>query len=189
MTDATTVTREALASAAKTGRAPLGSPLYNEILEFLYEEAAALDQNRFQDWLGMLAKDLAYNAPLRVTRNLHDPVSDVVRSVQHFDEDYGSIAVRVMRLGTKSGWAEDPRSRTRRLVTNLRVETTDKADEFAATSYLLLTRSRFEEYNFHLMSAERRDIIRRVDGGFNLVKREILLDQSVLGMPNLAIFL
>lgn len=188
MTDQSAAVQDAPA-AAKTNRVPLGSPVYNEILEFLHDEAALLDQNRFQEWLGLLAKDLAYSAPLRVTRNLADKTSDIVRSVQHFDEDYGSIAVRILRLGTKSGWAEDPRSRCRRLVTNLRVETTDKPDEFAATSYILLTRSRFEEINFQLMSAERRDVVRRVDGGFNLARREILLDQSVLGMPNLAVFL
>jgi 3-phenylpropionate/cinnamic acid dioxygenase small subunit len=189
MTDAITMTKEPPASPTKAARVPVGSPVYNEILEFLYDEAALLDENRFQDWLGVLAKDLVYTAPLRVTRNLNDQISDVVRTVQHFDEDYGSIYMRVLRLGTKSAWAEDPRSRTRRFVTNLIVEKTDKPDEFVAVTNILLTRSRFEQTHLFQISGRRRDVVRRVEGGFNLVRREILLDQSVLGMPNLAVFL
>lgn len=188
MTDVISTVAEAPPSP-QARRVPIGAPVYNEILQFLYDEAAVLDQNRFQDWLAMLAKDLVYTAPLRVTRNLPDKRSDVERTVQHFDDDYGSIYARILRLGTKSAWAEDPRSRTRRLVANLQVHETAEPDEFAAVSYLLMTRSRFEDMDFRFMSCERRDIIRRVDGGYNLVRREILLDQSVLGMPNLAIFL
>src|SRR3546814_17490129 len=44
---------------------------------------------------------------------------------------------RILRLSGKSAWAEDPPSRTRRLVTNVFVEETDKPAEFVVTSYLL----------------------------------------------------
>ena len=37
--------------------------------------------------------------------------------------------------------------------------------------------------------AERRDVWRAGDGTFTLARREIIVDQSVLGMSNLAIFL
>jgi len=39
------------------------------------------------------------------------------------------------------------------------------------------------------LSAERRDIWRLVDGAYKLARREIILDQSTLGMSNLAVFL
>jgi len=40
-----------------------------------------------------------------------------------------------------------------------------------------------------VISGERNDLL-RVDGeGFKLVRREVILDQAVLGTPNLAIFL
>ena len=89
----------------------------------------------------------------------------------------------------ESAWAEDPPSRTRRLVTNVLVEETDKPQEYSVRSYLLVTRSRFNFDEYDLISAERRDILRADGEGFKLAKREILLDQAVLGTPNLAIFL
>jgi 3-phenylpropionate/cinnamic acid dioxygenase small subunit len=174
----------------KSDRVPVGSALYNHIVEFLYEEAALLDQLRLQEWGARLAQDLIYTAPLRETRSMDTQSASLVRSVQHFHDDWRSVMGRIMRLtGTKSAWAEDPPSRTRRLVTNVLVAKTAKPDEFSVTSYLLIMRSRFNFSEFDLISAERRDLLRQDGDSFKLARREIIVDQSVLGTPNLAIFL
>lgn len=178
------------AEAAPTGeRVPLGSPLYNGIVEYLYEEASLLDQLRLQEWGARLATDLVYTAPLRQTLGSARQAATFVRTMQHFHDDYRSVMGRIMRLTGKSAWAEDPPSRTRRLVTNVLVHTTAKPDEFAVVSYLLITRSRFNFDEFDLISGERHDVLRRDGASFKLARREILLDQAVLGTPNLAIFL
>ncbi len=171
-------------------RIAVGSAIYGDIADFLYEEAFLLDQIRLQEWLGRLAEDLVYTAPLRMTRSIKDQKAGIVRTVKHFDENYKTLCGRVGRLTkTSAAWAEDPPSRTRRLITNIMVDATDNPDEFEVTSYLLLTRSRFEEYEMSVLSAMRNDLLRRVNGRFLLARREIILDQSVLGQPNLAIFL
>lgn len=175
--------------ASTTQRVPIGSPLYNRILEAYYDEAATLDELRFVEWTEWLAKDLRYTAPQRLTRSLADHDKSIDRSVMHFDESFQTISARVRRLSGNSAFAEDPPSRTRRLVTNLRVETTASANEFRVRSYFLLTRSRFEQTTMAVLSGERRDRIRDLGDRFELVERESILDQSVLGMPNLAIFL
>ena len=36
---------------------------------------------------------------------------------------------------------------------------------------------------------ERQDILRRVDGGFKIAKRTIILDQAVLTAKNISVFL
>lgn len=174
----------------KGDRVAVGSAQYNRIVEFLYEEAALLDQIRLQEWAARLAPDLIYTAPLRETRPMDQQNSSFVRTVQHFHDDWRSVMGRVMRLtGTKSAWAEDPPSRTRRLVTNVMVAKTAKPDEFAVTSYLLVTRSRFNSPEFDLISAERRDLLRQDGESFKLARREIIVDQAVIGTPNFAIFL
>lgn len=76
------------------------------------------------------------------------------------------------------------------MVTNVLVRETSCPNEFAVTSYLMMTRSRFSADDVDVISCERRDIIRREETGeFKLARREALLDQSVLGTPNLAVFL
>lgn len=177
-------------SEAQCALVPIGSPVYNQILQFLYVEARLLDEIRLKEWGALLAQDLIYSAPLRETRPVNQQAASVVRTMQHYHDDWRSVMGRIVRLtGTKSAWAEDPPSRTRRLVTNVLVEETDKPQEYSVRSYLLVTRSRFNFDEYDLISAERRDILRADGEGFKLAKREILLDQAVLGTPNLAIFL
>lgn len=177
-------------SEAQGALVAIGSPVYNQILHFLYVEARLLDETRLKEWGDMLAQDLIYTAPLRETRPVNQQAASVVRTMQHYHDDWRSVMGRIVRLtGTKSAWAEDPPSRTRRLVTNVLVEATDKPDEYSVRSYLLVTRSRFNFDDFDLISAERRDVLRVAGESFKLARREILLDQAVLGTPNLAIFL
>jgi len=169
---------------------PVGSATYNRIVEHLYLEARMLDEIRLKEWGATLAEDLVYTAPLRETRPVSQQAASVVRTMQHYHDDYRSVMGRIMRLtATKSAWAEDPPSRTRRLVTNVLVEAGDKPDEYRVRSYLLITRSRFNFDEFDLISAERRDVLRVSGDSFKLARREIVLDQAVLGTPNLAIFL
>lgn len=176
--------------SAPAERIPVGSELHNRIVEFLYDEARLLDQLRLKEWAATLAQDLVYSAPLRETRPMDQQNASFVRTVQHFHDDWRSVMGRIARLtATKSAWAEDPPSRTRRMVTNVLVAKTPKADEFAVTSYLLITRSRFNFSEYDLISAERRDLLRQDGASFKLARREIILDQAVLGTPNLAIFL
>lgn len=171
-------------------RIAVGSTVYGEIADFLYEEALILDEIRLQDWLNCLAEDLVYTAPLRMTRSLKDQKASIVYGVKHFDETFRTLTGRVGRLTkTAAAWAEDPPSRTRRLITNIMVNGTDNPDEYAVTSYVLMTRSRFEEWEMGMISGVRNDLIRRVGTQLKLARREIILDQSVLGQPNLAVFL
>jgi 3-phenylpropionate/cinnamic acid dioxygenase small subunit len=126
---------------------------------------------------------------VRQTRTVQDIEASYIRSVQHMDDDYASIMGRIMRLSGKSAWSENPPSRTRRFVSNVQVFETDKPDEYASINYLLLTRNRFDDDFFDLIPSQRNDLLRAVEGGFQLVRREVLIDQAVLGTPNLSIFL
>jgi 3-phenylpropionate/cinnamic acid dioxygenase small subunit len=173
---------------ASKRRIPLGSEIYNRLLENLYLEAAALDQRRFDDWTLMLAKDLIYTAPLRLTRTGPNRDRDVVRTMFHFNDTYDSLAMRMGRL-SKSAWAEDPPSRTRRFVTNMLAGETENPDEYEVVSYLYLTRSRGDNPHVETMTAERRDMWRFADGEFTLFRREIIVDEAVLSMANFAVFL
>src|SRR3546814_16065750 len=78
------------------------------------------------------------------TRAGRDRHKSIDRTMFHFEDDYHSMMGRIGRLGTKSAWAEDPPSRTRRFVTNIRVAPAAKEGEYEVTSYILLARSRYE---------------------------------------------
>jgi 3-phenylpropionate/cinnamic acid dioxygenase small subunit len=182
--------QDTLPETATGRRIATGSALYNQIVEFLYDEAAILDQRLFGEWIKLLAQDISYTAPLRITRQGAKRGQTVIRTTQHYDDDYTSIKGRLERLDTKSAWAEDPPSRTRRFVTNVRAWETARQAELEVESYLLLTRSRYEQSELLHLSCVRHDLLRTADsGGFQIARREIIIDQSVVGMPNIALFL
>ena len=94
---------------------------------FLVEEAAILDAGDWARWLTLLTDDVRYVMPVRVT-TVADAGFDGRPDMAHFDEDRYAIEKRVQRLLTDHAWTEDPPSRTRHLVTNVRTFPGDDGD-------------------------------------------------------------
>ena len=164
--------------------------LQQEIEQFLYAEAALLDMRDFDTWLTLLADDLHYFMPIRRTlqrreRGLEISAPD---EVALFDEDKPSMVVRVRRLHTGMAWAEEPPSRTRHLVSNVRIGQLP-GGEFSVRSYFALHRNRLER-DVDLFFGERRDTLRRADNAyaFLIARRTIHLDQATVLAPNLSMF-
>ncbi len=170
-------------------RVRASEPLHREIVEHLEDEVLLLDDNDLMGWLQLLSEDVIYRAPVRVTRERGDG-SPFEREMAHFDENYMTLFLKAMRMThTASAWAENPWSRTRRIVANVRVFETEVATEHRVESSILLLRSRYDEPNYDLLSGRRVDLLRRVDEGFKLASRTIYLDQATLGVQNLAVYL
>jgi len=113
---------------------------------------------------------------------------DSLADMGHFDEDMYALRKRVQRLATDHAWTEDPPSRTRHFVTNVRTFRTTP-DELSVESALLLFRSRGDTREADLISAGRADLLRETPGGLMLARREITVDEAVLRTQNLAVFL
>jgi 3-phenylpropionate/cinnamic acid dioxygenase small subunit len=90
---------------------------------------------------------------------------------------------------TEHAWTEDPPSRTRHVVSNIRTFATDSDDTLRAESSLLLFRSRGDTRPPDIVCAGRVDRLRATDSGYRLSERRIDVDEAVLRTQNLAIFL
>ena len=103
-----------------------------------------------------------------------------------FDDDKPILAARVTKLGSGTAWAEDPPSRTRHLITNVRI-VSDSGEELDVHSnfHLYRTRLKSEETSWIGM---RQDILRRRGNTFSIYKRTILLEQTLLLSRNLSNF-
>ncbi|MDR7519559.1 MAG: aromatic-ring-hydroxylating dioxygenase subunit beta [Armatimonadota bacterium] len=157
-----------------------------ELLEVLYHEAELLDGRRLDEWLALLTEDAAYRMPIRLTRE-RSRTDDHSTEMQFFWDDRTSLALRVQRLKTEFAWAEDPPSRTRHFISNVRVRPAG-GDEVEVRSCVLIYRNRGEATDFDLISGERQDVWRRTDGAWRLARRVFIVDQATLGTRNLAIF-
>jgi 3-phenylpropionate/cinnamic acid dioxygenase small subunit len=173
-------------------RIHIGDPVHFELVEFLEDEATALDDNELIDWFQRMAPDLVYRMPVRITKDRVDG-SEFSETMFHFDEDYLSLAIKVTRLAvTQSAWAEKPPSRTRRFVTNIRTFALpggSEGPEYEVRSSVLLLRNRYQESSLEILSVRRTDVIRRTEQGFKIAARSIFPDQATIGTQNLAVFL
>ena len=171
-------------------RVHVGEPVHWEIMEFLEEESARLDDNALLEWLSFLTPDIRYRMPVRTTRERIDG-SEFGGGMSFFDEDFPNLQMKVQRLAaTQTAWAEKPPSRTRRFVTNIRVYALpDNAEEYEVRSNVLVVRNRYDKPNLELISGRRTDRVRRTDEGWRLAERAIFVDQATLGTQNLAIFI
>lgn len=160
---------------------------HRRIEDFLYLEAELLDDRRYNDWLELLADDLHYVMPLRVTRE-SQAEWELAPTGRIFDDTRDTIGIRIARLNTEYAWAEQPPSRTRHYVTNVRARATGTTGEHDVRSNVLVYRSRGDDPRFDLFSAARRDRLRESDRGLQLVTRYVALDQSAVGAHNLSIF-
>jgi 3-phenylpropionate/cinnamic acid dioxygenase small subunit len=108
----------------------------------------------------------------------------------HFDENLAMLQMRVARLRvTTTAWSEDPPSRTRRFVTNIRPFRLPGEEHYRVTSNILVLRNRGDRGQLDILSARRDDRWHRGGDGWKLDERTILLDQSTLMIPNLSFFL
>jgi len=169
----------------------MASELRRQIEDFYYLEAELLDERKLREWFNLLTDDVRYWMPLR--HNTMERPSDVVEELSkpgegyYFDDDIKSLKIRVERAYSKVAWAEVPPSRTRHLITNVRVKK-DEGNEIEVHSNFLVYRTRMETDKDIFVGA-RQDILRRSDGSFKIARRTIILDQAVLDAKNISVFL
>jgi biphenyl 2,3-dioxygenase subunit beta len=154
--------------------------------EFLFAEADLLDSRQYDQWLELLAHDIHYWMPVRRTTTAREVEREFTPpgGVAFFDDDKEMLSRRVQRLSAGRAWAEDPPSRTRRLITNVRItEIDDNEISVSCNFHLHRTRLNSEEDNW---LGRREDTLRRIDTGFLICRRHIFLEQTVILSQNLS---
>lgn len=157
-----------------------------EVEQFLYAEAALLDARRYRDWLALIAEDIHYWMPVRrtVTNDNLDREFTREGEVAYFDDDREFLEMRVKKLEAGSAWSEDPPSRSRHFVANVRILDV-QGDEITIEACFHIYRTRLE-VDVDSWVGRRTDVLRRVEGGFQLARRHLFLDQTVIQSTNLS---
>jgi N,N-dimethyl phenylurea N-demethylase beta subunit len=155
--------------------------------QFLARETALLDDRRFWDWFALLDDQVTYQVLIRTVRE--SGADEFASTGFRQRDDKSMIETRIKRLHTGFAWAEDPPSRTVRLVGSIVVDPTDDPNVLAVDSALHVYRHRAQDDHGDLIAARRRDRIRFTDQGPRLLSRTVLLADVVLTTPNLGIFL
>jgi 3-phenylpropionate/cinnamic acid dioxygenase small subunit len=182
------------AAAGPTVRPRVDVELQLDVEQFLYREAELLDEHRYDEWFALFAEEVRYWAPTRANRLRRDRGNELSgeNEVALFDYGKTTLGWRVRQLQTSTHWAEDPPSRTRHLVSNVRIggglgAGQAGAAELDVRSNFICYRNRLAD-EVDLWAGERHDRLRPAGGDWLIARRTILLDQNVVLSKNLSVF-
>jgi len=143
-----------------------------DVQNFLFEEAELLDSWRLDEWAELFTEDAISHVPA-----LDDPNRDPAQSVFLVADDLARIRSRVRQLTGETAWAENPRSQTRRFISNVRVTSADGAT-VSATANFLVHRCRMERIS--TFAGQYQYKLVRHDGSFKIAERKVILAQDTL---------
>lgn len=139
--------------------------------DFLYADAALLDEWRLDAWLATFAPDAQYMVP-----PLDAPDGDPATSLFLINENLAELTLRVHQLRDGLVLAERPRSRTRRMIGNVRL-----LDAGSGLDGLVRVAANFTIHRFR--GGHRQDLVGHYDHllrptteGLRFVRRCAVLD-------------
>jgi p-cumate 2,3-dioxygenase beta subunit len=142
-----------------------------EVEDFLYHEAALLDAWKLDEWLELLTEDATYRVPSN-----DRPDSDPRTALFMIADDIRRIRARVTRLKDPHAHAEHPRSRTRRMITNVRIT---EASPLRVEANFVVYRFRGNDDMREYVGRYRYTLEKR-DGRLKIASREAILDAMEL---------
>jgi p-cumate 2,3-dioxygenase beta subunit len=153
-----------------------------EVEESLFHEAALLDDWRLDEWLELLTRDARYEVPSN-----DRPDADPASVLFTIADDIARIRGRITRLKDRNAHAESPRSRTRRLISNVRIVSRNARE--------LRVEANFVVYRFRRDGGAReyvgryRYLLRSERGALKIARRQAVLDAMELGSMGLVSFI
>ena len=143
-----------------------------DVEEFLYREAALLDEWRLEDWLDLFTLDCVYEVPAP-----DRPDEAIEGSFALIHDRRPLLEQRVLRLNKPTAHAEFPHSRTRRLISNVRI--------LARTDHEVSVSANFAVFRIHhgveVTYVGRYDyLLVATAEGLRIQRRKATLDHDVL---------
>lgn len=111
---------------------------YREVEDFLFLEAELLDAWRLDEWFALFTGDCKYLVPASDL----PPGASPDKSLFYIADDHVLLHERVKRLAKRNAHAEHPHSKTRHLISNVRVIAQPNPDEIAVRCAFITHRSR-----------------------------------------------
>ncbi|MEE2761682.1 MAG: aromatic-ring-hydroxylating dioxygenase subunit beta [Pseudomonadota bacterium] len=145
-----------------------------EVEDFLYQEAALLDEWRMDEWLELLTEDARYEVPPNDV-----PGGASANTLFTIADDINRIRARLKRLNNDRAHAEYPHSRTRRMISNVRILDRD-GERLSVSANFICHRFRRSERIRQYVGQTRYELV--VSGGvLKITRRTVLIDAHELG--------
>ena len=138
----------------------------SKVETFLYLEARLMDENAYDEWLSLWTDDALYWVP----SNRDD--SDPAREISAIYDDRARMQGRIDRLKSGVAFAQDPKSRMRRLISNVEIQEGDNGDLIVSSNFMLVELRRSKQDVFAGRTIHR---LRSKGDSFRISYKKVLL--------------
>jgi p-cumate 2,3-dioxygenase beta subunit len=145
-----------------------------EVEDFLYHEAALLDDWKLNEWQELLTDDAAYYVPPNDQLG-----SDHRNTLFLVADDRERIRQRIIRVLDPNCHAEFPKSRTRRMISNVRIVGVEGDLVTVAANFVCYRYRRYERIREYV--GAYRFVLKRTGDSFRIKERRVLIDAHELG--------
>jgi p-cumate 2,3-dioxygenase beta subunit len=142
------------------------------IEDFLFAEAALLDEWRLDEWLALFTDDATYSVP-----STDAPDAEPSDTLFLIADDAARLRSRVEQLLGKTTWSESPHARTRRLLSNVRIRRSDGTRVWVTANFAVY-RMRTNQTATYVGRYEY--VLERRPSGLRIQHRRAILDLESL---------
>jgi p-cumate 2,3-dioxygenase beta subunit len=143
-----------------------------EVEDFLYAEADILDAWDYDSWQTLFEPGARFEVPTTNARGLRAD-----QAGYFVCDDWDLLQARVKRLKSRKAHAENPHSRTHRLISNVRLHERS-ADELSVTASFIIHRARDGNFDPYVGRYEHR--LQVTDDGLRFRLRRSVLGHELL---------
>jgi len=141
-----------------------GGPALHECEALLVHEAELLDDGRFEDWLALFTADAWYWVPIEP--NQDSPLT----TVSLIYDDRRLLETRVRRLAGPRLHAQEPRSRTSRIVANVTLRERRPASSLVRSKLVMVEYRRGEQ---RLFAGTCHHELTRTEAGVRIASKRV----------------
>lgn len=154
----------------------MSTELKERVENLLYEEGAALDEQRWEDWLALFAPDVEYWMPAWDSEHemTKDPASEI--SLIYYSDRTG-LEDRIWRIKSGMSSASTPLPRTAHMVTNLRIDPKAQGGIGVKASFLVNSFRNEETDTFY---GRYEYLLKETSGKLAIGKKKIVLLNDVI---------
>jgi benzoate/toluate 1,2-dioxygenase subunit beta len=148
----------------------------HRVEQFLFHEAQLMDESRFDEWLALWGEPALYWVPSN--RDEIDPR----REISLIYDDSVRLQLRVARLKSGFAHAQEPRSRMRRLISNLEIEAASGNEIIVHSNFILAELRRGKQDLFAGRTTHR---LRDEGGTLKMISKKVRLINNDEPIDNL----
>lgn len=146
--------------------------LRERVEDFLYTEAALIDEWRPMEWAALFTEDAEYLVP-----PIDLPEADKREALFIINDDHHRLEQRAKRLTRRTAWAEQPHSRVTHAISNVRI-LEQRDDELLVASNQVIYRAKRGALDTYVCRVRHR--LRPTAESFHIASKRVMLQLDAL---------